>query len=130
MLSQRRITPCWVTVATRSLRNKRKTRRPVRTKFVGLFDTVEAFGVPIEEFRRAIDYVIWPISFRSTYSATRSTEHAMPCRSMTSARHFTHCALIWQTKVQLTRGLKRSGLREYIPTSAAVIRRANLSTCR
>ena len=40
-------------------------RDSVRTKFVGLFDTVEAFGVPIEEFRRAIDYVIWPISFRN-----------------------------------------------------------------
>jgi uncharacterized protein (DUF2235 family) len=32
-------------------------------KFVGLFDTVEAFGVPLESLRSAIDKLIWPISF-------------------------------------------------------------------
>jgi hypothetical protein len=43
----------------------------VPIKFVGLFDTVEAFGVPIEELRSAIDWAIWPISFRnSTFSET------------------------------------------------------------
>ena len=46
-------------------------RCQVPIKFVGLFDTVEAFGVPVEEFRRAIDWAIWPISFRnSTLSET------------------------------------------------------------
>jgi hypothetical protein len=40
-----------------------KERTSVPIKFVGLFDTVEAFGVPFEEFRRAIDWAIWPISF-------------------------------------------------------------------
>jgi uncharacterized protein (DUF2235 family) len=40
-------------------------RRSVPIKFVGLFDTVEAYGVPLEEFRRAIDLAIWPISFRN-----------------------------------------------------------------
>jgi hypothetical protein len=40
-------------------------RKDVPITFVGLFDTVEAFGVPIEEFRRAIDFAIWPISFRN-----------------------------------------------------------------
>jgi uncharacterized protein (DUF2235 family) len=32
-------------------------------KFVGLFDTVEAFGVPLESLRLAIDKLVWPISF-------------------------------------------------------------------
>jgi uncharacterized protein (DUF2235 family) len=40
-------------------------RRNVGIKFLGLFDTVEAFGVPIEELRTAIDWAIWPISFRN-----------------------------------------------------------------
>jgi uncharacterized protein (DUF2235 family) len=40
-------------------------RRDVRIKFLGIFDTVEAFGVPIEELRTAIDWAIWPISFRN-----------------------------------------------------------------
>ncbi len=42
---------------------KKQNRSGPRIKFAGLFDTVEAFGVPIEEFRRAIDWAIWPISF-------------------------------------------------------------------
>jgi uncharacterized protein (DUF2235 family) len=42
-----------------------KGREKVRIKFLGLFDTVEAFGVPVEELRTAIDWAIWPISFRN-----------------------------------------------------------------
>jgi uncharacterized protein (DUF2235 family) len=40
-------------------------RKGVSIKFLGLFDTVEAFGVPVEELRTAIDWAIWPISFRN-----------------------------------------------------------------
>src|SRR3954462_2605381 len=40
-------------------------RKDVPIKFLGLFDTVEAFGIPIEELRTAIDWTIWPISFRN-----------------------------------------------------------------
>lgn len=40
-------------------------RVDVPIAFVGLFDTVEAFGVPIEELRLAIDKAVWPISFRN-----------------------------------------------------------------
>jgi hypothetical protein len=41
------------------------SRKDARITFAGLFDTVEAFGVPIEELRRAIDVAIWPISFNN-----------------------------------------------------------------
>jgi hypothetical protein len=44
---------------------KAQRRDDVKIKFVGLFDTVEAYGVPLEEFRRAVDKAIWPISFRN-----------------------------------------------------------------
>jgi len=40
-------------------------RCDVNIEFLGLFDTVEAFGVPVEELRTAIDWAIWPISFRN-----------------------------------------------------------------
>ena len=40
-------------------------RKDVNIEFLGLFDTVEAFGVPVEELRVAIDWAIWPISFRN-----------------------------------------------------------------
>jgi Uncharacterized alpha/beta hydrolase domain (DUF2235) len=54
-------------------------RSNVRVRFAGLFDTVEAFGVPIEEFRRAIDWAIWPISFRNQRLCDRvdSARHAL-----------------------------------------------------
>jgi uncharacterized protein (DUF2235 family) len=40
-------------------------RHEVNINFLGVFDTVEAFGVPVEELRTAIDWAIWPISFRN-----------------------------------------------------------------
>ncbi|WP_048707663.1 DUF2235 domain-containing protein [Microvirga massiliensis] len=46
-------------------------RRTVRIRFAGLFDTVEAYGVPVEEMRWAIDRVIWPISFRNRVLSDR-----------------------------------------------------------
>jgi T6SS, Phospholipase effector Tle1-like, catalytic domain len=42
-----------------------ENRKLVPITFVGLFDTVEAYGVPVEELRVAIDRAIWPISFRN-----------------------------------------------------------------
>lgn len=53
----------YVTVRRETLRQRR--RLDVRIKFLGLFDTVEAYGVPIEELRRAVDWAIWPLSFRN-----------------------------------------------------------------
>lgn len=38
----------------------------VNIRFMGLFDTVEAYGVPIEDLRGVINYLIWPIRFRNT----------------------------------------------------------------
>ena len=48
-------------------------------EFVGLFDTVEAFGVPLLELRIAIDRVLWPISFRNNRMSKRArvVRHAL-----------------------------------------------------
>ncbi len=40
-------------------------RGEVAIRYVGLFDTVEAFGVPFDELRAAIDFLIWPMSFHN-----------------------------------------------------------------
>ncbi|MCJ2082975.1 DUF2235 domain-containing protein [Methylobacterium sp. J-090] len=37
----------------------------VAIRFLGVFDTVEAYGVPFEELRLAIDRAVWPLSFRN-----------------------------------------------------------------
>jgi uncharacterized protein (DUF2235 family) len=54
-------------------------RRDVDISFLGLFDTVEAFGVPMEELRTAIDWAIWPISFRNRIlpARVRRARHAL-----------------------------------------------------
>lgn len=48
-------------------------------EFVGLFDTVEAFGVPINEMRLAVDRLIWPMSFRNGRMSTiaKNVRHAL-----------------------------------------------------
>ena len=33
--------------------------------FLGLFDTVEAYGLPVEELRSVVNWALWPISFRN-----------------------------------------------------------------
>jgi hypothetical protein len=43
----------------------RQNRRSLDIAFVGVFDTVEAYGVPINELRSAVNWAIWPISFRN-----------------------------------------------------------------
>ena len=45
--------------------DRQPPRVAVPVAFLGLFDTVEAFGVPFEEMRRAIDWAVWPLSFRN-----------------------------------------------------------------
>jgi uncharacterized protein (DUF2235 family) len=55
----------WRNRTYRDVRAAMDGRRDVNVDFLGVFDTVEAFGVPIEELRLAIDWAIWPISFRN-----------------------------------------------------------------
>lgn len=51
-------------VTVDEIRSQKRRGDDIEIKFVGLFDTVEAFGVPLEALRLAIDKFIWPISFR------------------------------------------------------------------
>ncbi|MCJ2110267.1 DUF2235 domain-containing protein [Methylobacterium sp. E-025] len=62
-----------------TLEDPSENRVEVGIEFLGLFDTVEAFGVPLEEMRRAVDRMIWPISFRNRELAknVRHVRHAL-----------------------------------------------------
>ncbi|TDH64310.1 DUF2235 domain-containing protein [Dankookia rubra] len=57
--------------------DQRRTTPTVR--FLGLFDTVEAYGVPIEALRSAIDRVVWPMTFRNRqlWAEVRQARHAL-----------------------------------------------------
>jgi uncharacterized protein (DUF2235 family) len=63
----------------REVRAAMDGRREVGIDFLGVFDTVEAFGVPVEELRTAIDWAIWPISFRNRVPplSVRRARHAL-----------------------------------------------------
>ncbi len=37
----------------------------VKVRFMGVFDTVEAYGMPVEQIREAFNWWIWPIQFRN-----------------------------------------------------------------
>ncbi|NNM72587.1 T6SS phospholipase effector Tle1-like catalytic domain-containing protein [Enterovirga aerilata] len=36
--------------------------RPIEIEFAGLWDTVDAYGLPVDELTRAIDWLVWPLS--------------------------------------------------------------------
>lgn len=63
-----------VTAATQA-----QGRDAVTIRFLGLFDTVEAYGVPIDGLRAAIDRTIWPISFhnRTPSEKVLAARHAL-----------------------------------------------------
>jgi len=44
---------------------EKQGRDAVAIRFLGLFDTVEAYGVPLDSLRGAIDRIVWPISFHN-----------------------------------------------------------------
>ncbi len=72
-----------------------QTRQPercagqIKIRFLGLFDTVEAYGVPLEELRAVFDFWIWPISFRNRVCSP-VVEHVCHALSLDDERRTYH----------------------------------------
>lgn len=51
----------------------------IKIRFLGLFDTVEAYGLPVEELRGVVNWAIWPISFRNRICSpiVKTIRHAL-----------------------------------------------------
>ena len=60
-------------------------RDKVRVHFVGVWDTVAAYGLPIDELTRAVDKWVWPMSFRDR-SLLPSVGHARQALSLDDER--------------------------------------------
>jgi uncharacterized protein (DUF2235 family) len=60
-------------------RPKGQGQKEVAITFMGLFDTVEAYGLPVEELRRLYNWLIWPIQFRNRRCSmmVRKVRHAL-----------------------------------------------------
>jgi uncharacterized protein (DUF2235 family) len=75
----------------------------IKIAFVGLFDTVEAYGVPIEELREAINTFVVPISFGMDRAIAPSAKYVRHALSLDDERTSFHPIRIDQ------RGRRRDG---------------------
>ena len=64
-------------------------RRVTRIRFLGLWDTVEAYGIPIAELKRGIDWVLWPMLF-GDYALSKMVDRACHALSLDDSRTTFH----------------------------------------
>lgn len=72
---------------------KKKTeaagRRDITVKFLGLYDSVDAYGMPITELKYGIDMLIWPILF-SSLCLSEKVERACHALALDDERRTFH----------------------------------------
>ena len=61
----------------------------IKIDFVGLWDTVDAYGLPVDELTRAIDAVIWPLTMRD-YNLNRRVLRARHALAIDDERNTFH----------------------------------------
>ena len=72
---------------------ERSGRKGIRIKFLGLWDTVEAYGIPIVELKRGIDWVLWPMMF-GNLKLSSLVDRACHALSLDDERRTFH-PLLW-----------------------------------
>jgi uncharacterized protein (DUF2235 family) len=68
-------------------------RAEIPIRFLGLWDTVEAYGMPIAELKRGIDWVLWPMLFGDLILSPR-VQRACHALSLDDQRTTFH-PLLW-----------------------------------
>jgi uncharacterized protein (DUF2235 family) len=68
-------------------------RAEIPIRFLGLWDTVEAYGMPLEELKRGIDWVLWPMLFGDLILSPR-VQRACHALSLDDERTTFH-PLLW-----------------------------------
>jgi len=89
---------------------KKCDRGDVRIKFLGLWDTVEAYGIPIAELKRGIDWVLWPMMF-GDFKLSQKVDRACHALSLDDQRTTFH-PLLWDEAAEadmVARGEVKSG---------------------
>jgi uncharacterized protein (DUF2235 family) len=72
---------------------KEANRAEIPIRFLGLWDTVEAYGVPIAALKRGIDWVLWPMLFGDLILSPR-VQRACHALSLDDERSTFH-PLLW-----------------------------------
>jgi uncharacterized protein (DUF2235 family) len=65
------------------------SKDPLRVKLVGVWDTVAAYGLPIDELTRAVDQYIWPLSMPDRDLSPR-VDRALHALSLDDERNTFH----------------------------------------
>ncbi|SFK71018.1 DUF2235 domain-containing protein [Methylocapsa palsarum] len=60
-------------------------RRDINVRFIGVWDTVAAYGLPVQELTDAFDKWVWPLTFKDT-SLCEGVEHARQALSLDDDR--------------------------------------------
>ena len=68
-------------------------RHQIPIRFLGLWDTVEAYGMPITQLKRGIDWVIWPMLF-GDMKLSPNIQRAVHALSLDDERETFH-PLLW-----------------------------------
>ena len=74
------------------------SKAPLKIEFLGLWDTVDAYGMPIDELTRAIDWVIWPLTMRD-YNLNLRVKRARHALALDDERNTFHPRL-WNEEPQ------------------------------
>ena len=67
--------------------------RNVEIEFLGLWDTVDAYGLPIDEMTKGWDNYVWPLSMRN-YNLSTKVKRAVHALSLDDERNSFH-PLLW-----------------------------------
>jgi uncharacterized protein (DUF2235 family) len=73
-------------------------RDAIKVHFLGVWDTVVAYGLPIDELTRAVDKWVWPMKFRDD-SLLRNVQHARHALSLDDERRTFH-PLPWNESIE------------------------------
>ena len=74
------------------------SKAPLEIEFLGLWDTVDAYGLPIDELTRAIDWFIWPLTMRDL-NLNRRVKRARHALAIDDERNTFHPRL-WNEEPQ------------------------------
>lgn len=86
-------------ITGRPFYDKRKNVPVEEIRFLGLWDTVDAYGMPIRELKSAVDKYIWPLTFRNLElcNKVKCARHALALDDERATFH----PLIWDERREI-----------------------------
>ena len=84
--------------APRRVSTKKATEEEVKFTFLGLWDTVDAYGLPVDELTRAWDHYFWPLSMNDRIAST-TIEKAYHALSVDDERNTFH-PVLWTEETE------------------------------